>query len=73
MTQWLETLEMDEYTEVFHRAGYKGNIDVENLKELNDKELRKMGILKMGNNKLKQVYIFGIQLYRSFFSIYSSC
>ena len=39
---------MDEYTDVFHRAGYKTAEDVENLKELDKKELNKMGIVKMG-------------------------
>ena len=45
---WLKTLEMEEYTEVFHRAGYKTEEDIENLKEIDDKELRRMGIVKMG-------------------------
>ena len=48
VTIWLEKLGMEEYTEVFHRAGYKTEDDVENLKELNEKELKRMGIVKMG-------------------------
>ena len=39
---------MDEYIDVFHSAGYKTEEDVENLKELSEKEMRKMGINKMG-------------------------
>jgi hypothetical protein len=45
---WLQTLEMEEYTEVFHRAGYKTEEDIENLKEIDDEELKRMGIVKMG-------------------------
>lgn len=48
MTNWLVSLEMEEYTELFHNAGYKTEADVENLKEIDDKELKKMGITKMG-------------------------
>ncbi|CAI8032187.1 Chitin synthase, partial [Geodia barretti] len=48
VTDWLTTLEMEEYTEVFHRAGYKTEEDIENLKEIDDKELKRMGIVKMG-------------------------
>ena len=45
---WLETLQMEEYTEVFRRAGYSREEDVENLKELNRRELNRMGVVKMG-------------------------
>lgn len=37
---------MDEYTEVFHSVGYRTAEDVENLKELSEKEMRRMGIHK---------------------------
>ena len=46
--EWLSTLQMEEYIDVFHSAGYKTGEDVENLKELSEKEMRKMGINKMG-------------------------
>jgi hypothetical protein len=49
VTDWLTTLEMEEYTEVFHRAGYKTEEDIENLKEIDDKELKRMGIVKMAH------------------------
>ena len=49
MIEWLQNLEMEEYTEVFHSAGYETESDIENLKELDDEELKKMGIVKMGN------------------------
>ena len=39
---------MEEYTEVFRRAGYSREEDVENLKELNGRELNRMGVVKMG-------------------------
>ena len=50
VTDWLKTLGMEEYTEVFHRAGYKTGADVENLKEIDEQELKRMGIIKMGMN-----------------------
>ena len=50
MTDWLKTLGMEEYTKVFHRAGYKTGADVENLKEIDEQELKRMGIIKMGMN-----------------------
>lgn len=48
IVEWLSTLQMEEYIDVFHSAGYKTGEDVENLKELSEKEMRKMGINKMG-------------------------
>ena len=41
---------MEEYTEVFCRAGYSKEEDVENLKELNRRELNRMGVVKMGKS-----------------------
>ena len=41
---------MDEYIDIFHSAGYKTEEDVENLKELNNKELKKIGVHKRGNS-----------------------
>lgn len=46
--EWLKTLKMDEYIDIFHSAGYKTGEDVENLKELNKNELKKIGIHKRG-------------------------
>lgn len=48
VNEWLTTLQMDEYIDMFNSAGYKTGEDVENLKELNKKELRKIGIKKRG-------------------------
>ena len=45
---WLRTLQMEEYTEVFRRAGYSKEEDVENLKELDEKAINEMGVVKMG-------------------------
>ena len=45
---WLKTLQMEEYTEIFRRAGFSKEEDVENLKELNERELNRMGVVKMG-------------------------
>ena len=39
---------MEEYTEVFHRAGYSKEEDVGNLKELSERDLNRMGVVKMG-------------------------
>ena len=39
---------MEEYTEVFRRAGYSREEDVENLKELDEKAINRMGVVKMG-------------------------
>ena len=39
---------MDEYINIFHSAGYKTGEDVENLKELSKKELKKIGVHKRG-------------------------
>ena len=52
VTEWLRTLEMEEYTKVFHMAGYKTASDVENLKEIDEREFRRMGITKIG----KKIY-----------------
>ena len=48
MSEWLKTLEMEEYTELFHRCGYKTDADVENLKRVDERELERMGIVKTG-------------------------
>ena len=39
---------MEEYTEVFDSAGYSKEEDVENLKELSERDLNRMGVVKMG-------------------------
>ena len=39
---------MEEYTEVFRRAGYSKEEDVENLKKLDEKAMKRMGVVKMG-------------------------
>ena len=48
MTKWLQTLDMEEYEKLFHSAGYETGEDVENLKDIDDRELMKMGIIKIG-------------------------
>lgn len=52
VTEWLKTLDMEEYTQVFHSAGFKTEADVENLKEIDEQELKRMGIIKIGMNNL---------------------
>ena len=42
-------LELGQYKENFHEAGYEIEADMENLKRLNEKDLREMGISKRGN------------------------
>ncbi len=39
---------MEEYTELFHREGYKNAEDIINLKELDVTQLKAMGITKRG-------------------------
>jgi hypothetical protein len=52
---WLEALQMEEYTEVFHRAGYSKEEDVGNLKELSERDLNRMGVVKMAHvNRLME-------------------
>ena len=46
--KWLEELQLSEYTELFHREGYKKAEDIVNLKELNVTQLQAMGIKKKG-------------------------
>ena len=41
-------LELGQYKENFHEAGYEIEADMENLKRLNEKDLREMGISKRG-------------------------
>ena len=48
VAKWLDTLGMGEYTELFRVEGYKTGEDVENLKDLDKKQLSRMGITKMG-------------------------
>ena len=46
--EWLEVLEMEEYKELFKREGFDKEDDLENLKSLNEEELKAMGIVKRG-------------------------
>ena len=46
--EWLKGLELSEYTELFHSEGYKKGHDMVNLKELDVKQLQKLGITKKG-------------------------
>ena len=48
VAKWLDTLGMGEYTELFRAEGYKTGEDVENLKDLDKKQLSRMGITRMG-------------------------
>ena len=48
MEAWLESLELEEYTCVFHSEGYKSAEDMEHLKELTVDQLKAMGIQKTG-------------------------
>ena len=47
---WLNKIELPEYTAMFHDAGYETEEDMVNLKKLNEKELRMMGISKRGEH-----------------------
>ena len=48
----LKRLEIPEYTELFHLEGYKTGDDIENLKDLQDEDLRALGISKRGRGYL---------------------
>jgi hypothetical protein len=53
--EWLESLELSEYTSLFHSEGYReGEEDMANLKELDIAQLKKMGITKKGANEIPQ-------------------
>ena len=52
--EWLEALDLSEYTEVFHKEGYKNGDDMVNLKGLDEAQLKAIGITKKG--KGSQVY-----------------
>ena len=52
MATWLKKLELGQYTEVFHMAGYESKADIENLKRLGEKQLRELGINKRGISML---------------------
>ena len=46
---WLETIGLSQYKEDFEKAGYWGEIDVENLKRITEKQLRQeVHITKFG-------------------------
>ena len=48
VVEWLQRLELDEYTELFHAEGYRTEDDIENLKELTQERFVAMGIHKRG-------------------------
>lgn len=48
MDSWLIDLELSEYAELFHREGYREAEDIINLKELDEQQLKDMGICKRG-------------------------
>lgn len=41
-------LELSEYTELLHQEGYKEKEDIVNLKDLDEVQLKAMGITKKG-------------------------
>lgn len=45
---WLTKVDLPQYTAMFHDAGYESEEDMVNLKKLDEKELRMMGISKRG-------------------------
>jgi hypothetical protein len=46
--EWLKNLKLSEYEPLFHSEGYKEEGDMENLKELDTVQLKKLGITKKG-------------------------
>ena len=48
IVELLRTLELQEYEELFSKQGYGTEDDIENLKDLQEKELREMGVHKRG-------------------------
>lgn len=53
--QWLERLEISEYTPLFHQQGYKTEEDIENLKDLKDEDLKAIGISKRGKLRISNL------------------
>jgi hypothetical protein len=54
MREWLESLELGEYTSLFHSEGYREGEDMVSLKELDIAQLKKLGIIKKGANEILQ-------------------
>ena len=47
---WLKRLQLYEYSELFEQEGYSTGADIENLKDLQENDLKAMGISKRGMN-----------------------
>lgn len=50
--EWLTDLKLSEYTELFYREGYRGGIDIANLKKLDEDQMKGMGITKRGAHNM---------------------
>ena len=48
---WLRRLELQEYKDLFSKEGYSTADDIGNLKGLQERELREMGIHKRGETR----------------------
>ena len=48
MRSWLQSLELEEYAQVFQDEGFERMEDIPNLKQLDEQQLKKMGIIKRG-------------------------
>lgn len=57
MEEWLANLELSEYTQLFHREGYKSADDIVNLKDLDLAQLKSMGITKKGESVCRTVSV----------------
>ena len=52
--EWLNRLELSQYTDLFKHNGYEDGDDIQNLKKLKVDDLKAMGITKRGNNHSNQ-------------------
>ena len=52
--EWLRSLELEEYSELFHQEGYKQQCDITNMKQLDETQLKRMGVVKRGTVAVTQ-------------------
>ncbi len=43
---WLASLDLEDYAELFRQEGYECDIDMPNMKRLDEDQLKSMGIIK---------------------------
>jgi len=57
VSKWLESLKLSQYQRLFEKEGYSTVPDVESLKGLTEKDLKKIGITRRGSSKFLCIHI----------------